>query len=174
MNRRRGGYRALLSGQSFEELVRFVLADAEKKGWGSFTHAGTKGRAVKRGGELHFIAAPSLPDFVGTIAPGIACFFDAKTTSHKSWYARTKAEQGQLAFMRRMAQFGAVCFFLVESQPVEAAYIIPVRSTTMGAGAKFTEPLEPPDGYAFPCSKRETIHYWPLALPKLFPILRVE
>jgi len=91
---------------------------------------GIKGRFVNKG-----VFVPdtekSPPDYVAVIRdPHAVCFFDAKTTENKTRWTLPEKQRHQFHMMQDLAEFGAVCFFLIEARAIECFFLLRVNEDT--------------------------------------------
>jgi len=124
------GNRARLEGQSFQDALAYQHRRYEQEGRAVVLEAGTRARARKGAdGELHFIAAPSLPDYIAVVRPSAGeaprmVVFDAKSTGERAAWSLPKKSMHQRDLLSRLAGIGVPAFFLVECRPRGICYAI--------------------------------------------------
>jgi hypothetical protein len=120
-----GGRRAVAAGKGLEAVLEVLHSRYESEGRAVLLYTGTRSRAVKRGGQLAFVAGPSLPDYVGTVAGGMGVAFDAKSSAEASWYLpATRVHQYHV--LQRLSKLGGLSFFLVECRRSNLVYLVRV------------------------------------------------
>lgn len=118
-------------GRSFEELLEWTHRSYEQHRRAIVEKNGVRARYISgAGGPGVLVADPdkSQPDFSGVIAPsGVAVHFDAKTTKSETRWGLGSKSRHQLIDMLRLSRFGALCFFLIESRPLSACFVLRVH-----------------------------------------------
>lgn len=128
--RAEAGNRARLEGQSFQDALAYMHRRYEADGRAVVLEAGTRARARKGpDGTLHFIAAPSLPDYIIIVRPSAGeppslVAFDAKSTGDRAGWSLPRKSLHQKDLLSRLAGIGVPAFFLVECRPRGICYAI--------------------------------------------------
>lgn len=123
------GRRSLSAGKAFEDYLDFIHNWYNSHNRAFIEYTGTRSRAITdRDGQVRFVAAKSMPDYVGVIAPmGRAIVFDAKTTQNKYSWQLKKDKVHQRDTLSRWAARGAIAFFLIERRPQNKLYLLRVE-----------------------------------------------
>jgi hypothetical protein len=125
-----------MNDHGFEDLVETQCYQAGMAGRLIARRQGTKCRAVSdvRSGRVMYIPEASMPDFVGCTPAGRLVLFDAKSSGHVNTWRLKRGQVHQQDIMARYAQFGALCFFLVEARRHNAVYALRVVHGTAPEG----------------------------------------
>lgn len=118
-------------GKSFEHLLVWTHKSYQQHGRAIVESNGIRAKYVPgAGGPGTIVADPdkSQPDFSGVIAPaGVAVHFDAKTTKSTTSWRLGKKQRHQHFDLMQFSRFGAICFFLIESRPLKACFVLRIH-----------------------------------------------